>query len=84
LNVTAKSAVNLTGINVHLLAAANAEKSGIFSRYRDADGIFWKAYGSTSIKSQIERGTTPASIIAGWQRGVDSFREARQPYLIYQ
>ena len=84
LNLSAKSAVNLTGVNVHLLAAAHATRGNIFGKYRDPDGIFWKAYGSTGIKSQIERGTSPASIIAGWQRGVDSFRAARQPFLIYQ
>ena len=84
LNITAKSRVNLAAINVHLLAAAQAQRGNIFAKYRDADGIFWKAYGSTSIKSQIERGTSPATIVAGWQSGVNSFRSARQPYLIYQ
>ncbi len=84
LNISAKSAINLTGINIHLLAAVQAAKPGIFRRYHDADGIFWKIYGSESLQSQIERGTSPATIIAGWQRGVDAFRSARQPYLIYQ
>lgn len=84
LNLSAKSTVNLTGVNVHLLSAAYAAKRSIFANYRDPDGIFWKAYGSTSIKSQIERGTSASTIIAGWQRGVDSFRAARQPFLIYQ
>ena len=84
LNISAKSKVNLTGINIHLIAAAQAAKPGIFNRYRDADAIFWKIYGSESLRSQIERGVSPATIIAGWQRGVDSFRSARQPYLIYQ
>lgn len=84
LSISAKSPVNLTGVNVHLLAAAHATRGNILAKYRDADGIFWKAYGSTSIKSQIERGTAPAAIIAAWQRGVDAFRAARQPFLIYE
>ena len=84
LNISAKSAVNLTGINIHLLAAVQAAKPGIFKRYHDADGIFWKIYGSESLRNQLEGGTSPARIIAGWQRGVESFRSARQSYLIYQ
>ncbi len=83
LDLSGKSSVNLTGVNVHLLAAMHAQKSDIFSRYRDEDGLFWKAFGSTSIKSQIERGTSPAAIIAGWRSGVENFRASRQPYLIY-
>ena len=83
LNISAKSRCNLAAINVYLLSAAQAQRGNIFAKYRDADGIFWKAYGSTSIKSQIERGTSPATIVAGWQSGVNSFRSARQPYLIY-
>lgn len=84
LNISAKSSVNLTGINIHLLAAVQAAKPGIFKRYHDSDGIFWKIYGSESLRSQLEGGTSPARIIAGWQRGVESFRSARQSYLIYQ
>ena len=84
LSISAKSAVNLTGINIHLLAAVQAAKPGIFKRYHDADGIFWKIYGSESLRNQLEGGTSPARIIAGWQRGVESFRSARQSYLIYQ
>ena len=84
LSISAKSAVNLTGINIHLLAAVQAAKPGIFKRYHDSDGIFWKIYGSESLRNQLEGGTSPARIIAGWQRGVESFRSARQSYLIYQ
>lgn len=83
LNITAKSNLNLTGINIHLIAAVQAAKPGVFRRYHDADAIFWKVYGSESIRTQIEHGTPSATIIANWQRGVDSFRTARQPYLIY-
>ena len=84
INITPKSSANLAAVNVYLLSAAEKHRGDIFARYRDADAIFWKAYGSTNIKSQIERGTSPASIVAGWESVVNSFRAARQPYLIYQ
>ena len=37
----------------------------------------------TNIRTQIEKGMSPAAIIAGWQPAVAHFRSARQPYLIY-
>ena len=47
LNVGFNSNVNLAAINIYLLAAAQQQKKGsIFARYKDADSIFWKVYGS--------------------------------------
>jgi uncharacterized protein YbbC (DUF1343 family) len=84
LNLTADSDVNLTGINVHLLAAVQRQKEGsIFARYKDADNIFWKVYGSTDIRNLLEKGTNPSSIVSSWAHGVSAFRSARQGYLIY-
>ncbi len=84
LNLGAKSDVNLAGVNVHLLAAAQRARSGsIFARYKDADNIFWKIYGSTSIRSAIEKNVNPRVIIAGWKSGVEKFRAARASYLLY-
>jgi uncharacterized protein YbbC (DUF1343 family) len=84
LNISAGSPVNLAGINVYLLAAAQKQKKGsIFARYRDSDNIFWKIYGSTDIRTQIEKGVAPQTIIAGWSRETQSFRGARQGYLLY-
>ena len=84
LTLSAKSDVNLAGINVHLLAAAQRERSGsIFARYKNADNIFWKIYGSTDIRAAIEKNVNPSSIIAGWKSGVEKFRAARAGYLLY-
>jgi hypothetical protein len=69
---------------VHLLAAAqHARSASIFARYHDADNIFWKIYGSTGIRSAIEKNVNPSSIIAGWKSGVEKFRAARASYLLY-
>jgi hypothetical protein len=84
LNVSFGSNVNLAAINVYLLAAAQQQKKGsIFARYKDSDSIFWKVYGSTDIKSQLEKGLSPKAIIAGWDHVVSAFRGARQGYLLY-
>lgn len=84
LSLDADTDANLAGVNVRLLEAAQKSKKGsIFARYRDPDGIFWKIYGSTGIRAQIEKGTSAAVIIAGWQPVVDRFRAARQEYLLY-
>jgi uncharacterized protein YbbC (DUF1343 family) len=84
LNLSADSEANLSGINVRLLEAAQKTKgSSIFARYRDPDAIFWKVYGSTSIRPQIEKGMSATAIIASWQPFVERFRAARQPHLLY-
>jgi uncharacterized protein YbbC (DUF1343 family) len=84
LSLDADTDGNLAGVNIRLLEAAQKSKKGsIFARYRDPDGIFWKVYGSTGIRAQIEKGMSAATIIAGWQPVVDRFRLARRDYLLY-
>jgi uncharacterized protein YbbC (DUF1343 family) len=75
---------NLAGINVHLLEAAQkASRTSIFARYRDSDEIFWKVYGGTGIRAQIEKGVGAATIIAGWGPFVERFKAAREAHLLY-
>ncbi len=82
--LSADTETNLAALNIHLLTAAQRQSRGsIFARYCDKDEIFWKIYGSTGLRSQIEKGVSPAAIIASWQPGVAQFRAARQPYLLY-
>ena len=84
LRLGAGSDVNLAGLNVYLLEAAHKLRgSGIFAGYRDADDIFWKIYGSTDIRAQIEKGVRAAAIIAGWQPFIERFKAARQEHLLY-
>jgi uncharacterized protein YbbC (DUF1343 family) len=45
--------------------------------------LFYKIYGSASIRRQLERGVSAASIVASWRSNVASFRSERAPYLIY-
>ena len=84
LSLAAESGTNLAAVNIQLLCAAQRNSRGsIFARYHDEDDIFWKIYGSTGLRSQIERGANPAVIVAGWQPGIERFRAARQAYLLY-
>ena len=84
LNLSADSEANLAALNIHLLSAAQKNSRGsIFARYHDKDDIFWKIYGSTSLRPQIEKGVSPAEIVSGWQPGVAHFKSARQQYLLY-
>jgi hypothetical protein len=52
----------------------------VFDRYRDRDLIFWKIYGSTAIRPQIN---APQKLITGWNSDVERFKSARQAYLLY-
>ena len=76
---------NLTGVGVYMLSEINRSSGGrVFrgSSHSKLD-IFYKVYGSTSIRSQLEAGVSPARIVASWQGNEASFRRARAPYLLY-
>src|SRR6266436_1303094 len=45
--------------------------------------MFYKIYGSASIRRQLERGVSAASIVASWRSNVARFHSERAPYLIY-
>jgi uncharacterized protein YbbC (DUF1343 family) len=84
LNISPKASANLTQLAVNLVLEANrAASPSLFARYKDADSIFWKVYGSTTIRSLCEKGTSATQIAASWNSGVSAFRAARQSYLLY-
>jgi uncharacterized protein YbbC (DUF1343 family) len=76
---------NLTGIGVYMLSEINrASRNTVFRHSsRSKLDIFFKVYGSSSIRSELERGVSPAKIVASWQGNEASFRRARAPYLLY-
>jgi uncharacterized protein YbbC (DUF1343 family) len=79
------AAANLTGLGIHILAEMNRlARPDLFHRTSASKlEIFFKVYGSSSIRSQIDRGIAPARIIASWQSNVQNFRRERSPYLLY-
>lgn len=54
------------------------DKSTFFNKY------FVKLAGTETLRQQIEEGVSEAAIQAGWQEGLEKFKELRKPYLIYE
>ncbi len=85
LRIDPKAPADLTALGVYMLAELNRSSgSALFRRTsRSKLDIFFKVYGSSSIRSQIERGVSPESIVAGWKQNVANFRQARAAFLLY-
>ena len=76
---------NLTAVGVYMLAEINrASRNSIFRKSsRSKLDLFFKVYGSASIRSEMERGVSPSRIVASWRDNEARFRAARAPYLLY-
>ena len=85
MRISPDTRANLTGLGIYILAELNrASGLKMFRRSnRSRLDIFFKCYGSSSIRSQLEPGSSPARIVSSWQSNVASFRAARAPYLLY-
>jgi uncharacterized protein YbbC (DUF1343 family) len=85
MRISRSTPTNLTELGIYMLAELNrASSSNLFRRSNHSKlDIFFKYYGSASIRSQLERGLSPARIVASWQSNVASFRAARARYLLY-
>ncbi|MCB1230147.1 MAG: DUF1343 domain-containing protein [Verrucomicrobiae bacterium] len=82
-----RAPVDLAGLNLIFIDAVNRRigSRNLFVRTTASNkDVFYKVYGSTSLESDLPRGVHPAKIIASWQSSNESFRRARQPYLIYE
>lgn len=76
---------NLTGLGIHIITQLyRSGGSRLFKKAAsDPDQLLYKVYGSRSLQTQVEAGFSAEKIIAGWAAGVDRFRQARAPYLLY-
>jgi uncharacterized protein YbbC (DUF1343 family) len=85
LRIEPKASANLTALGVYMLAELDRNSSGMVFRRssRSKLDIFFKVYGSSSIRSQLERGVSAASIVRSWNNDVDEFRRDRAPFLLY-
>ena len=85
LKIDPNAGANLTALGIYMLAEMNRyAKPDLFRRTpRSKLDIFYKVYGSESIRSQIERGVSPQRIVASWETNVRNFRRGRSPYLLY-
>jgi len=66
-----------------MLAEPPLQFGPVPSNSRQQARYLYKICGSASIRPQLERGVSPASIVASWGSNVVSFRSEHAPYLIY-
>jgi uncharacterized protein YbbC (DUF1343 family) len=85
LNIPPQAPANLTALDVYLIAELNRQSGGkvLSNMSGDKLNLFHKVYGSEALYTQLKRGVSPASIVAGWERSVSAFRGQRQRYLLY-
>lgn len=87
IQIDKNSSADLVALNLLIISEINKRlgRRDLFERTSSASkNIFYKVYGSTSIENELKRGVSPGTIIAGWKPYNDSFRQKRQPYLMYQ
>ncbi|MHA3771165.1 exo-beta-N-acetylmuramidase NamZ family protein [Verrucomicrobiota bacterium sgz303538] len=86
LRIDPRTAGNLTGLATGLLAEVNrrAGRPNLFERSpKDKLDIFFKVYGSRSIRDQLDNGTPLPRLVQSWESTVNRFETARGPYLLY-
>ncbi|MFN2542659.1 MAG: hypothetical protein ABR514_10910 [Chthoniobacterales bacterium] len=85
LSIEPKAPADPTALGVHMLDQLNRSSGGaIFARSRRSQlDLFFKVYGSSSIRSQLQRGVPVSSIVGLWKEDVTRFRSQRAAYLIY-
>jgi uncharacterized protein YbbC (DUF1343 family) len=85
LRIEPKAPADLTALGIYMLAEINrASGNALFRRNsRSKLNLFFKVYGSSSIRSQLERGVAVSSIVGLWRGDVERFRGTRASYLLY-
>ena len=85
LRIEPKAPADLTALGVYMVSEINrASGNTLFRRNsRSKLDLFFKVYGSCSIRSELERGTPVSSIVGLWKEDVIDFRSERSAYLIY-
>jgi uncharacterized protein YbbC (DUF1343 family) len=76
---------NLCALGIHILAGVNrGGHPDIFDKSRgDKLQMFYKCYGSESIRAQIESGVPASRIVASWAPGLARFETERKAFLLY-
>jgi len=78
------SQADLSALGIYILAAAQkAAPRSVFSGPDSKYEIFFKCYGSDSIRRALERGVPPQKIVAGWTANNVRFSSERKPFLLY-
>jgi uncharacterized protein YbbC (DUF1343 family) len=80
LRVTDRVSYDPTATAVHLLAAVRAVHP---DRFAWITKQFDRLAGGTKLREQLDAGTSPAEIVAGWKPGLERFEARRRPFLLY-
>ena len=84
LRIDPHTGANLCAIGAAILDGVNQPaKPSLFARSASKLEMFYKCYGTTAIRKQLERRAPLQSIVASWQPGVERFERERQPFLLY-
>lgn len=85
LNIHPHAQADLTGLDVMMLGELNRLTGGkVLGKMSGSKlNLFHKVYGSEALFNELRRGVPAARIVAGWGGWVNSFRSARQRYLMY-
>lgn len=84
---TDRDQVNLCGLAVDILYRLY-HSPGVHMFAPDPSGdsgpsAFDHVAGGPGLRTALQRGDDPAAIVNSWQPGLEAFRAARQPYLLY-
>ena len=84
MHIEPDSTANLSALGIYLLTVAqqNAPHS-IFKGPAKKYDIFYKCYGSDSIRSAIEKRTPASKIIGSWATNNARFLNERRSFLLY-
>jgi uncharacterized protein YbbC (DUF1343 family) len=83
LKIDPHAQADLTALGVYILADINHGANVFRNSNGEHLNMFYKCYGSESIRGQIEKGVPPGRIVAGWAPGVARFDAERKSYLLY-
>ena len=74
---------NLCSLALYFLAQAD-RSAHLFNRTPPGQlNLFYKVYGSASIRGRLEDGDSVGNIVASWEPSVERFKDLREPYLLY-
>jgi uncharacterized protein YbbC (DUF1343 family) len=83
IRIDPRTNANLCALGVYMLAGLDRGENIFEASRGDKLEMFYKCYGSDSIRAQIEKGVPVSRIVAGWAPGIARFENARKPYLLY-
>jgi len=75
---------NLSALGIYILALANIDsRPDLFARSPSKLEMFYKVYGSSGIRNEIEDQVPVPRIVNSWLPSVRRFDAERTPYLLY-